>query len=57
MMDFQNWIIEAPKRLRSDPLWKSKYYQLAMFLYDLTWEDCNHLSKDFRGKEVSRQLI
>ena len=57
MMDLQNWSMEAPKRLRSDPLWKSKYYQLAMFLYDLTWEDCNHLSKDFRGKEVSRQLI
>jgi four helix bundle protein len=56
-MDFESWIKQAPKQLREDPLWKSKYYQLAMYLYDLTWEDCDQLNKDFRGREVARQLV
>lgn len=28
-----------------------------MYLYDLVWEDCALLKKDFRGKEISRQLV
>ena len=28
-----------------------------MFLYDQVWDDCDQLGKDFRGKDVSRQLI
>ena len=56
-MNFDNWTNQAPGRLREDPLWKSRYYQYAMCLYDLTWEDCEQLNKDFRGREVAKQLI
>jgi four helix bundle protein len=41
----------------SDPLDKLIFYQQAMQLYDGCWEDCAVLSRDFRGKEVARQLI
>ncbi|MFC2025868.1 four helix bundle protein [Chloroflexota bacterium] len=54
---FEEWKKTVPDRLSSDPLWKSVYYQLAMHLYDLVWDDCKDLRKDFRGREIGRQLI
>jgi four helix bundle protein len=56
-MEFEEWVKNAPVQMKSDPLWNSKYYQLAMYLCDLVWEDCNVLRKDFRGFEVSKQLM
>ena len=56
-MSFEKWLESAPQRLQSDPLWQSKYYQQAMYLYDLVWEDCAQLKKDFRGREITKQLI
>jgi len=56
-MLFEVWAESVPEKLKSDPLWNSKYYQLGMYLYDMVWEDCNKLKKDFRGLEVSRQLV
>ena len=54
---FDEWIKSVPKRLSSDPLWKSVYYQLAMYLYDMVWEDAVILNRDFRGREIAKQLI
>lgn len=56
-LSFEEWVETVPDSLSSDPLWKSRYYQLAMFLYDLVWTDCDHLKRDYRGKEILRQLI
>ncbi len=56
-LNFEAWLSNVHKSLQSDPLWKSKYYQLSMYLYDLVWEDCELLRKDFRGKEVVNQLV
>jgi four helix bundle protein len=33
------------------------FYQKSMQLYDLCWEDCEVLAKDFRGKELAKQVI
>ncbi len=33
------------------------FYQKSMQLYDLCWEDCEVLAKDFRGREVAKQMI
>lgn len=52
-----DWFKNLPARIRSDPLWNSAYYRLAMYLYDLGWHDCDLLMKDLRGREVSRQLV
>lgn len=51
------WILTVPARLKSDPLWESAYYRLAMYLYDLVWEDCLILKTDFRGREIVGQII
>jgi four helix bundle protein len=34
-----------------------RFYQMAMTLWEDCWGDCEILSKDFRGKEVAKQLI
>lgn len=57
MVDYQEWEENIPARLSEDPLWKSQYYRFAMYLYDLVWQDCAVLKRDFRGKEIARQLI
>ncbi len=54
---FDEWVLTLPARLKSDPLWESAYYRLAMYLYDLAWEDCLLLKTDFRGREIVGQLI
>ena len=56
-MEFEAWVETIPVRLKSEALWKSKYYQLAMYLYDLVWEDCETLNKDLRGREIAKQII
>lgn len=34
-----------------------RFYQMALELFDNCWNDCEILMKDFRGKELARQLI
>lgn len=34
-----------------------RFYNKSMEIYDLCWDDCEILMKDFRGKEVASQLI
>jgi four helix bundle protein len=34
-----------------------RFYQKAKELWELCWNDTEILSKDFRGKEIARQLI
>ena len=54
---FEDWRETVHSTICKDPLWEFQVYQKALFLYDLTWEDCGHLLKDRRGKEVAGQLI
>jgi four helix bundle protein len=56
-MTFEEWVETVPDLITGDPLWKSVYYQQAMYLYDLIWQDCELLMKDIRGREISKQLI
>ncbi len=56
-LSFEEWQKTALERLRKDPLWESLYYRLAMYLYDLAWDDCEILRKDYRGREIVGQLI
>jgi len=41
----------------SDPLDTLIFYQQSMQLYDKCWDDCAELGKDFRGREIAKQLI
>ena len=56
-LPFEEWVKTLPDSLRNDPLWKSAYYRLAMYLYDLMWIDSEVISKDFRGREIVHQLV
>lgn len=56
-LPFEEWVKTLPDSLRNDPLWKSAYYRLAMYLYDLMWIDSEVINKDFRGREIVHQLV
>jgi four helix bundle protein len=54
---FEDWVTQVPESLKRDPLWNFQVYPKALYLYDLVWEDCDHLLKDPRGRAVAQQLI
>ena len=54
---FDEWVKTLPDSLRNDPLWKSAYYRLSMYLYDLVWLDSAAINKDFRGREIVHQIV
>jgi len=56
-LPFEEWVNTLPASLRNDPLWKSAYYRLAMYLYDLVWLDSSVINKDFRGREIVYQIV
>ena len=56
-LPLDEWVKTLPASLRNDPLWKSAYYRLAMYLYDLMWLDSEKINKDFRGREIVHQLV
>lgn len=56
-LPFEEWVKTLPDSLRSDPLWKSAYYRLSMYMYDLMWIDSEIINKDFRGREIVHQLV
>jgi four helix bundle protein len=56
-MNFEEWQQSVPASIREDSLWKFQTYPRALFLYELTWRDCEKLMKDLRGEAVAKQLI
>jgi four helix bundle protein len=56
-MTYEEWQRQVPDEIRDDPLWKMEAYRLALFLHDLTWEDCARMLKDRRGRTIAEQLI
>jgi len=51
--DFARWQESVPQAIRNDPLWRAEYYRLALFLYELVWDDIEHIWRDLRGKEIN----
>ena len=56
-LPFDEWVNTLPTSLRNDPLWKSAYYLLEMYRYDLVWLDSFVINKDFRGREIVYQIV
>ena len=54
---FEEWEKMVPNSMKKDPLWESLYYRVALFLYDLVWDDCELLQKDFRARHNVMQII
>ena len=56
-LTMEQWVETLPKALKSDPLWQSAYYRLAMYLYDLVWLDSDTLQKNYRSREIVSQIV
>ena len=56
-LKFEEWLQTVPDYMKKDPLWESLYYRIAIYLYDLVWDDCELLRKDYRGRENISQII
>jgi hypothetical protein len=54
---FQDWVQRVPGSVTSDPLWKIRAYQLALFLADIAWSDVSKLAEDTRTAKVAEQLF
>ena len=56
-LKFEDWEKDVPGYVKKDPLWESLYYRVALYLYDLVWDDCDILQKDFKARHNISQLI
>jgi four helix bundle protein len=56
-MKHEEWLAQVPDSLKCDPIWKFEAYPKALLLFDLAWEDTEHLMQDRRGWEIAQQLI
>jgi four helix bundle protein len=56
-MTYEEWEASVHVRIRQETIWQFFGYRKALFLYDLAWEDCEKLRRDFRGRAIADQLI
>ena len=42
-MIFEKWVATVPQRVKAEACWKFTAYPKALYLYELTWEDCEQL--------------
>ena len=56
-LKFEDWEKTIADYIKKDPLWESLYYRVALYLYDLVWDDCDILQKDFKARNNVSQLI
>jgi four helix bundle protein len=56
-LKFEEWEKDAPQYIKRDPLWESLYYRIALYLYDMVWDDCDFFQKDFRARHNIEQII
>ena len=54
---YEAWEGSVHERVKAEPIWGFLGYRRALFLYDLTWEDCEKLMRDRRGQAIAQQLI
>jgi len=56
-MSFEEWVATVPERVKAEACWRFVAYPKALYVYELTWDDCDALMRDERGRAVARQLI
>ena len=56
-LSFQAWVASVPEEIKDDALWTARFYQKALFLYELCWLDCKPWYEDIRGRVVAAQII
>jgi len=53
---YRKWEETVPEEIKSDSVWKSKAYRLALFASELAWHDAITLLKDKRTISLADQL-
>jgi hypothetical protein len=48
-MTYDEWEEGVHARVKAEPVWSLTGYRKALFLYDLTWQDCDRLGSDRPG--------
>ena len=56
-MNYTEWLASCPDSLKKDPLWKFTAYPKSLWLFDITWQDCERLKQSIQGKALLNQLI
>jgi len=56
-LKFEDWEKTIADYIKKDPLWESLYYRVALYLYDLVWDDCDILPKDFKRRNNIAQIV
>ncbi len=56
-MTYEEWERQVAGEIKADALWQMDVYRLALYLYDLAWDDCETLMRDARGRAIVEQLI
>ncbi len=55
-MNYATWLETVPPEIVNDPIWKLEVCRLALFAYDIGWEDILKLSKEKLMFSVADQL-
>ena len=56
-LKFEEWEKSIPAFYKRDPLWESLYYRVALYLYDLVWDDCDLLQKHSLARHNVAQIM
>ena len=56
-MNYAEWEACVPEAIRNESQWGFVGYRKALFLYDVCWQDCEHLLKYPLGQPVAHQLV
>src|SRR5437867_4320860 len=55
-MTFKDWIEGVPAVIKGDAVWRVEAYRLALFAFDLAWQDVAKLIGDKRTVSLADQL-
>jgi len=54
---YEDWEKSVHHRVQAEPTWAFLGYRKALFLFDLTWLDCDKFLGDKRGRTIAEQLV
>jgi four helix bundle protein len=55
-MKYDEWQVNVPENIKSDPLWKLEVYRFGLFMSDIAWQDALVLSKSPLTFGIADQL-
>jgi four helix bundle protein len=56
-MDYVEWEMSVPERIKNEPIWKFTGYRKALYFYDLVWTDTESWMMDTRSRSLCWQVL